>query len=167
MWENLHSMLLPKLVWELMAVRWLTASGKYEHTSQLLAGRHIHLWICAQCKKTFTTSTFRDLSMPQQIKQHNCLCKLAPSLSSVSVDLYNKYFCFIRVNQFNTSLSAYSAPGTHHLADLHVQTSEFPHTMAAFNCTYHLLVCRMAPQKCSHNVTFYETKTLSNSLKHM
>lgn len=56
-------MLLPKLVWELMAVRGPAASGKYAHN--------------------------------------------------------------------------FSAPGTSHLVDLHVQTSEFPHTVAAFNtCTF-------------------------------
>lgn len=57
--ENLHSILLPKLVLELMAVRGLAASGKYTH---------------------------------------NC-----------------------------------SAPGTRRLVRSHVQTSELPHTMAAFN----------------------------------
>lgn len=41
--KNLHSTLLPKLVWELMAARRLSASGKREDASQLSGERHQYL----------------------------------------------------------------------------------------------------------------------------
>lgn len=104
--QNLHSMLLPKPVWELMAVRWFIASGKYEHASQPSGGHHIHLWIFTIQEDRVTASTLYILN-PTEKSINVSMNWLELSVQS-PLNCRTDLTALHRKDQFSPSLSTYS-----------------------------------------------------------